>query len=128
MNNEPAGLHAVRKTFGDHWSPPIAAHVNDYDVRVAKAAGHYVWHVHETTDEFFAFSTARSTSPFAILRSESCRCRPDTYSSYLAASITARLSRPAHRSWYSSPSGVPTTGDRHDPLPEHIPTQTGLEI
>jgi hypothetical protein len=27
--------------------------VNDYDVKIAKAKGEHVWHVHDATDEFF---------------------------------------------------------------------------
>ena len=27
--------------------------MNDYDVRIAHAAGEHVWHVHDDTDEFF---------------------------------------------------------------------------
>ena len=51
--NEPVDLHAVLKTFDDLWSPRIAAQLNDYDVRVTKVAGSYIWHLHETTDELF---------------------------------------------------------------------------
>jgi mannose-6-phosphate isomerase-like protein (cupin superfamily) len=39
--------------FNDHWSPKIVASVNDYDVKVVKVRGEFVWHQHEGTDEFF---------------------------------------------------------------------------
>ena len=40
-------------SFDQLWSPRIVTQVNDYDVRVAKVAGEYVWHAHDDTDEFF---------------------------------------------------------------------------
>jgi mannose-6-phosphate isomerase-like protein (cupin superfamily) len=40
-------------SFSDIYSPRIIGRVNDYDVKVARAQGEHVWHVHERTDEFF---------------------------------------------------------------------------
>jgi mannose-6-phosphate isomerase-like protein (cupin superfamily) len=39
--------------FDDLWDPRIVATINDYDVRVTKVRGDYVWHKHDKTDEFF---------------------------------------------------------------------------
>jgi mannose-6-phosphate isomerase-like protein (cupin superfamily) len=39
--------------FTDHWAPKRIATVNDYDVRIAKLQGEFVWHAHPDTDEFF---------------------------------------------------------------------------
>ena len=39
--------------FDDYWSPKIVASVNDYDVKVAKVRGEFVWHQHDETDELF---------------------------------------------------------------------------
>ncbi|MER5730050.1 cupin domain-containing protein [Streptomyces sp. NPDC002138] len=39
--------------FDEHWAPRRIARVNDYDVRVAKLLGSFVWHTHEDTDELF---------------------------------------------------------------------------
>lgn len=39
--------------FDDYWSPKIVASVNDYDVKVVKVRGEFVWHQHDKTDEFF---------------------------------------------------------------------------
>ncbi|MFD7028918.1 cupin domain-containing protein [Streptomyces sp. NPDC059917] len=39
--------------FDEHWAPRRIARVNDYDVRVAKLLGRFVWHSHEETDELF---------------------------------------------------------------------------
>jgi mannose-6-phosphate isomerase-like protein (cupin superfamily) len=39
--------------FDDHWSPKIVANVNDYDIKLVKAHGEFVWHQHDETDEVF---------------------------------------------------------------------------
>jgi mannose-6-phosphate isomerase-like protein (cupin superfamily) len=49
----PVSLADALSQFEDLWSPRIVNRVNDYDVRVAKVQGEYVWHSHPETDEFF---------------------------------------------------------------------------
>ncbi|KJK54454.1 cupin [Streptomyces sp. NRRL F-4428] len=39
--------------FTEHWAPRRIARVNDYEVKVAKVRGEFVWHTHEDTDELF---------------------------------------------------------------------------
>ena len=39
--------------FTEQWAPKRIATVNDYDVRIAKVHGEFVWHTHPDTDEFF---------------------------------------------------------------------------
>jgi len=39
--------------FSEHWSPKVVATMNDYEVRVAKVKGEFVWHSHADTDELF---------------------------------------------------------------------------
>lgn len=39
--------------FADHWSPKVIAELNDYQIKVVKIAGEFVWHSHEETDELF---------------------------------------------------------------------------
>ncbi|MEV7523317.1 cupin domain-containing protein [Streptomyces sp. NPDC091371] len=39
--------------FTEHWSPRRIARVNDYEVKIAKVRGEFVWHSHEDTDELF---------------------------------------------------------------------------
>lgn len=49
----PIDLHECLSRFTDHWAPKRIATVNDYDVRIAKLQGEFVWHAHPDTDEFF---------------------------------------------------------------------------
>ena len=39
--------------FSEHWSPKRVARLNDYEVKVVKIKGDFVWHTHEDTDELF---------------------------------------------------------------------------
>ena len=39
--------------FHDHWHPRIVATVNDYDIKLVKVQGEFVWHQHHDTDELF---------------------------------------------------------------------------
>jgi len=39
--------------FSDLWSPRIIAEMNDYQFKLAKVKGEFVWHTHKETDETF---------------------------------------------------------------------------
>jgi hypothetical protein len=51
-----AGKVSLQEQFArldDYWSPKIVASVNDYDVKLVKVRGEFVWHQHDDTDEVF---------------------------------------------------------------------------
>lgn len=39
--------------FSEHWSPKVVAEMNDYQFKLAKLKGEFVWHSHADTDEVF---------------------------------------------------------------------------
>ncbi|MAY04406.1 MAG: cupin [Euryarchaeota archaeon] len=39
--------------FSEHWTPKIISELNDYQIKIVKAEGDFVWHDHSHTDEFF---------------------------------------------------------------------------
>lgn len=39
--------------FDDHWQPRVIAEMNDYQFKLVKIEGDFVWHEHEDTDETF---------------------------------------------------------------------------
>jgi mannose-6-phosphate isomerase-like protein (cupin superfamily) len=39
--------------FSEHWSPKVVARLNDYEIKLAKLKGEFVWHSHDDTDELF---------------------------------------------------------------------------
>lgn len=53
MPNEPIDLVEKLSMFDDHWSPRVVARLNDYEIKVVKIQGEFVWHTHEDTDELF---------------------------------------------------------------------------
>ncbi len=43
--------------FSEHWSPKIIAKMNDYQFKLVKIEGDFVWHDHQDTDEVFIVLT-----------------------------------------------------------------------
>jgi len=39
--------------FSEHWFPRVIAEMNDYQFKLVKAEGEFVWHKHAETDEVF---------------------------------------------------------------------------
>tara|TARA_X000000368_G_C23036844_1_gene714932 strand:+ start:1525 stop:1884 length:360 start_codon:yes stop_codon:yes gene_type:complete len=39
--------------FSEHWSPKVIAEMNDYQFKLVKIQGEFVWHNHDDTDETF---------------------------------------------------------------------------
>lgn len=49
----PIRLAAKFEQFKEHWSPRVIAEMNDYQFKLVKMEGEFVWHRHEHTDEVF---------------------------------------------------------------------------
>ncbi|KRQ22802.1 cupin [Mycobacteroides sp. H001] len=47
--------------FSELWSPKVVARLNDYEVKVVKLSGEFVWHKHDETDELFLVITGELT-------------------------------------------------------------------
>jgi mannose-6-phosphate isomerase-like protein (cupin superfamily) len=41
------------RPISEHWSPKVIARLNDYEIKVVKLQGEFVWHSHADTDELF---------------------------------------------------------------------------
>lgn len=39
--------------FSEHWTPKVIAEMNDYQFKLVKIKGEFVWHSHADTDETF---------------------------------------------------------------------------
>lgn len=46
-------------TFDEHWRPRVVAEMNDYQFKVVKIKGEFVWHDHADTDETFVVLKGR---------------------------------------------------------------------
>ena len=53
MNYSPINLQDKFSRFSDHWSPKVIAKMNDYQFKLVKVQGEFVWHDHQDTDEVF---------------------------------------------------------------------------
>lgn len=52
-SSEPVNFEEKFSLFTEHWSPKVIAEMNDYQFKIAKFQGEFVWHSHEDTDEAF---------------------------------------------------------------------------
>jgi len=57
----------------DHWQPRVVAEMNDYQFKVVKILGDFVWHTHADTDETFIVLEGRLRIDF---RDGSIELRP----------------------------------------------------
>ncbi|KJK55882.1 cupin domain-containing protein [Saccharothrix sp. ST-888] len=125
MSTEPILLQTALASFDALWSPRIVTRVNDYDVRIAKVAGEHIWHVHEDTDEFFLVLDGELT---IALRQDGVRTVTLAKGAVFVVprGVEHRPSSAAGASLLLfEPTGTPSIGDRHDPVPDHIDATTG---
>ena len=45
--------------FSQYWSPKVVARLNDYEIKLVKIKGEFVWHKHEAEDEMFLVVSGR---------------------------------------------------------------------
>ncbi len=60
----PVDLAGKLATFHEHWRPKVVAELNDYQVKLVKIAGDFVWHAHDDTDELFLVVDGHLTIAF----------------------------------------------------------------
>jgi mannose-6-phosphate isomerase-like protein (cupin superfamily) len=53
MNPVPINFREKFTKFREHWSPKVVAELNDYQFKLVKLQGEFVWHDHQDTDEAF---------------------------------------------------------------------------
>jgi mannose-6-phosphate isomerase-like protein (cupin superfamily) len=53
MANEALDIAEKLSLVSEHWSPKVMARLNDYEIKVVKLQGEFVWHTHDDTDELF---------------------------------------------------------------------------
>jgi mannose-6-phosphate isomerase-like protein (cupin superfamily) len=134
VTHEPINLSAALASFDSLWSPRNIARVNDYDVRIAKVAGEYVWHAHAHTDEFFLVLDGElhialrdgAADPTGGGRGERAVVLPRGAVFVVPAGVEHRPFTPTEASILMfEPAGTVTVGDHHDPIPDHVDITTG---
>jgi mannose-6-phosphate isomerase-like protein (cupin superfamily) len=53
MNYEAINLADKLARVSERWSPRVVARVNDYEFKLVRVEGEFVWHKHDETDEAF---------------------------------------------------------------------------
>ncbi|HXW28259.1 MAG TPA: cupin domain-containing protein [Xanthobacteraceae bacterium] len=53
MGYEAINFERKFALFDELWKPKVIAEMNDYQFKVARLHGDFIWHHHETTDETF---------------------------------------------------------------------------
>ena len=56
-----SNLAQLLSQFDEHWSPKRIATLNDYEIKLVKVQGEFVWHDHADTDELFLVLSGRLT-------------------------------------------------------------------
>lgn len=129
MSKQPIDLNTALAGFDEIWSPRIVAHVNDYDVRLAKVAGEHVWHVHENTDEFFL--VLDGTLDIGLREDAGERVVTLPRGSVFVVP-RGTYHKPSSVDGASlllfEPTGTLSVGDEHDEVPDHVTVTVGQEI
>ncbi len=63
-NYTPLNFQEKLAKFSDHWSPRVIAEMNDYQFKLVKVQGDFVWHEHSDTDEVFIVLDGQLTIEF----------------------------------------------------------------
>jgi mannose-6-phosphate isomerase-like protein (cupin superfamily) len=53
MRNQVINFQEKFELFAEHWTPKVVAEMNEYQFKLAKLQGDFVWHDHRDTDETF---------------------------------------------------------------------------
>ena len=61
MDHRVVDLAEKFASFAEHWSPKVVARLNDYEIKVVRISGEFVWHTHDDTDELFLVTAGRLT-------------------------------------------------------------------
>ncbi len=61
MPNSAINLLEKFRLFNDFWQPRVVAELNDYQVKLARIEGEFIWHDHADTDELFICLEGRLT-------------------------------------------------------------------
>ena len=61
VSDDVRNVLAALSQVAGHWQPHRLTSINDYDVKVVKVLGEFVWHTHPDTDELFMVITGELT-------------------------------------------------------------------
>lgn len=100
-------------SFSERWSPKVVARLNDYEVKVVKLEGEFVWHRHEETDELFFVVDGELT---VQMRDGDVRIRPGQLFVVPRGVEHCPIADGEVHAMLIEPTGVRNTGDAGGPL------------
>ena len=53
MNYKSINFSEKLNLFNEYWQPKVISEMNDYQFKIAKIEGEFIWHSHKDTDETF---------------------------------------------------------------------------
>ncbi|WP_461002135.1 cupin domain-containing protein [Streptomonospora sediminis] len=122
-------IDTVLASFQERWSPRILTRVNDYDVRLAKVEGSFVWHSHPDTDELFIVLDGSLDIRLRESGTETLvhLGRRDVF--VVPRGIEHCPESPEGASvMLLEPAGTLSTGDYGGDIPDHINPTTGIQV
>jgi mannose-6-phosphate isomerase-like protein (cupin superfamily) len=127
--SSPVAVADALSRFTELWSPRVIGRVNDYDVRVAKVQGDYVWHSHADTDEFFLVVDGLLSIDLREDGHErTIQLKPGEIYVVPAGIEHRPSSRHATSILMFERSGTLTTGNYAGPIPDHIDSTVGHSL
>jgi mannose-6-phosphate isomerase-like protein (cupin superfamily) len=64
VNYTPISIEGKFDKFRERWKPKVIARMNDYEFKLARLEGEFVWHSHADTDETFIVIDGELTIDF----------------------------------------------------------------
>lgn len=61
MSHIPIDIAEKLSLFSEPFSPKTVARINDYEIKVVKLQGEFIWHTHHDTDELFVVTKGQLT-------------------------------------------------------------------
>lgn len=108
MPNSVVDLAERFSQFSVLWSPKVVARLNDYEIKLVKLEGEFVWHTHDDTDELFLVIEGELTIQ---LRDGNVTLRPGQLYVVPRGVEHCPTAAVEVRAMLIEPSGVVNTGD-----------------
>jgi mannose-6-phosphate isomerase-like protein (cupin superfamily) len=127
MTNSIRNIDAVLASFEERWSARILTQVNDWDVRLAKVEGAFVWHSHPDTDELFVVLDGRLDIHLREPGAETV-VHLERHDVFVVPRGTEHrpVSPGGAAIMLFEPTGTLSTGDYDGEIPSHITPTTGV--
>ncbi len=113
MVNRAVDLADKFTLFSEHFSPKVIARLNDYEIKLVRIKGEFVWHTHEDTDELFLVIDGSLTIQ---LRDGDVALRPGQLFVVPRGVEHCPIADGEVQAMLIEPAGVTNTGDAGGPL------------